>query len=209
VHPWTQVHTTEIDKVNKSSQAAKEPGLSAHNTAYSAEINTSPSEARPRQVLDVLPSQQMPPAIPTDVIESQPFSSKYDDASIYIIGESTEEQTKQSEYGLENLDEGELSSSAQMQELPFGNEHPFPLIISDQVQSPMSRSEHPSWQEGPEGEIPEENSQPDANRTDTYDSLTKTQSIKLVKQGGAKRVQSKGRMLRPRNMHSSIMYALE
>ena len=88
-----------------------------------------------------------------------------------------------------------------MQELPFGNEHLFPLIISDLVQSPMSRGEHPSWQEGPEGEIPEEKSQPDANnqdvnsRTDTYDSLPKTQSIELVEQGGAERVQSEGRML--------------
>jgi len=209
----TRGHTTEIDDVDMFSQAANKPGLSAHGTAYSAEMNTSLSKVKPRQLLGVQPSQPTPTAIPTDVMDSQPLPFEHDAANGYIMGNSTEEQTEQSKHGLassnENLDESESSSNAQMQELPFSNEHPLPLIISDQAQSPMSRGEYPSRQ------TPEEQSQPDANyqngnnRTDTYDGLTKTQSIELVEQGAAEGIQSERRMLRPRNMHSSIMYAPE
>ncbi len=157
------------------------------------------------------------PAIPTDAMDSQPVFSGHDAANGYMMGESTEEQTEQSEHGLassdENLDKSGSNSSAQMQELPFSTEHPLAVIVSDQVQSPMSRSEHPSRQEAPEGETLEEQSQPDANnqddnsRTDTYDILIRTQSI--TEQGAAEGVQSEHRILRRRNMHSSIMHAPE
>ncbi len=76
----TRGHKTEIDNVDIFPYATNEHEVSAQDTSYSAERNISPSEAKLRQVLDVLTlhSQPTPPGIPIDVMDSQPLSSEHE-----------------------------------------------------------------------------------------------------------------------------------